>query len=146
MAELPSGFVLAGDETLVMNIEADWMLPIYNPLACIIWTIMKFILMILGVRKKGFLIITDKRVVEVWEYIICWCFIKGQHISYVKPGSVKEIGLERRSILWCCWTVYCLYYGALTGHSTLIRMKGADESTALKAAEAFYSAIEHANE
>jgi hypothetical protein len=146
MADLPSGFALAEDETLVIKVDAEWMLPIHNPLLCLIWAIIKFIAMILGFRRKGFLIVTNKRVVEVWEYIVCWCINTKRHISYVKPNSVKEIGFEKRSILWCCWTAYCLYYGALTGHSVLIKMKGADESTALKTAEAFYAAIEHAKE
>jgi hypothetical protein len=144
MADLPSGFALAEGETLVMKIDVERMLPIYNPIARLISAIIKFILMILGFRKTGFLIITDKRVVEVWEQFGWWCINLWREISYIKPNSVKEVGFSRRNTCGCCCPVYCLYYKAHT-HRSYLKMKGADESTVLKTAEAFYTAIEHAN-
>jgi len=146
MADLPADFALTEGETVIISTKTEWVLPNFNPIVCIIWAIIKFILMILGVRIQGFLIVTNKRVVEVWEYIVCWCFNARRHTIYVKPSSVKEVSFVKRSILCCCWKIHCLYYGALTGHSALIKMKGADESTVLKTAEAFYTAIEHAKE
>jgi hypothetical protein len=145
MSELPSGFSLAEGETLIMKIDAALMVAIYNPLLRLIVAILKFIAMILGFRTKGFLIITDRRVVEVWEHIGCWCINLGRQVSYVKPNSIKEVGFEKRTTCGCFCPVYCLYYKALTRH-TAVKMKGADESTVLKTVEAFYTAIEHAKE
>ncbi|MDR2491318.1 MAG: hypothetical protein LBD20_07950 [Spirochaetaceae bacterium] len=144
MAILASGIVLAENENLVMEIEAELWATSSNPFARFLGSINRIIAMIFGFRKRGFLVITDKRVVEVSTQINCWCITTGRQVKYVLPSSVKEIGYTRDATCGCFCPVYYLYYEAFT-QRTAVQLKGADENGALKAANAFYAAISHAN-
>jgi hypothetical protein len=143
MATLKSGVMLAENENLVMEIEAELWASSSNPIARFIGAIYKFFAMIFGIRKKGFVVITDKRVVEVRTNVACWCIPVGRTVKYVLPSSVKEVGYSRKATCGCFCPRYELYYQAFT-EFTPIQLKGADEAGALKAANAFYAAIVHA--
>jgi hypothetical protein len=143
MAILASGVTLAENENLVMEIEAELWATSSNPIARLLGSIKRVISMILGFRKQGFLVITDKRVVEVSTQINCWCITTGRQIKYVMPSSVKEIGYNRAATCGFFCPVYHLYYESFT-QRTVVQLKGADENGALKAANAFYAAITHA--
>ena len=143
MATLASGITLTEDEKLVMEIEAELWASSSNPIARMIGEVQKFIAKILGIRRKGFLVITDKRVVEVGVTIMCWCVTVGRQVKYVLPSSIKEIGYTRSSTFFCFCPAYFLYYEGFT-QRTSVMLKGADENGALKAANAFYAAISHA--
>jgi hypothetical protein len=140
MAALASGVMLAENEKLVMEIEAELWASSSNPIAQALGSIQRIIALILGFKKKGFLVITDKRVVEVTTQIRCWCITVGRQVKYILPASVKEIGYTRSATCGCFCPVYYLYYESFT-QLTRVQLKGADESGALKAANAFYSAI-----
>jgi len=149
MTELKSGIVLAEGETLVMELKAGFWLPSssFNPIVIVMLAIMKFITMIigfiLGVRTKMFLVITDRRVIEVSEQIIWWCIPIGRSLTYVTPDSVKEVGFIKKKRFWCFCPIYCLYYASLTRRSAF-KMIGADEATVLKTVDVFYAAVGHA--
>jgi hypothetical protein len=140
MTTLASGVALAENEKLVMEIEAELWATSSNPIAQSLGEIQRIISMILGFKKKSFLVITDKRVIEVKTFIFCWCITVGREVKYVLPSSVKEIGYTRTATCGCFCPVYYLYYDAFT-QRTKVQLKDADESGALKAANAFYSAI-----
>jgi len=140
MAGLASGVELAEGENLVMEIEAELWATGSSPIARFIGGIKKFIAMIFGFRKRGFLIITDKRVVEVSEQIGYWCVVTGRQVKNVMPNSVKEIGCVKAAMCGCFCHAHYLYYVGAT-QRTSIQMKGADESAVFKAAEAFYAVI-----
>jgi hypothetical protein len=142
MATLASGLMLAEDEKLVMEIEAELWATSSNPIARFLGEMQKIIAMIFGFRKRGFLVITDKRVVEVSTQINCWCITTGRQVKYVLPSSVKEIGYDRAATCGCCCPAYYLYYESFT-QRTAVQLKDADEAGALKAANAFYAAIAH---
>jgi hypothetical protein len=142
MATLASGIMLAEDEKLVMEIEAELWATSSNPIARFFGAIQRVLAMICGFRKKGFWVITDKRVVEVSVRVMCWCITTGRQIKYVLPSSVKEIGYTRSATCGCCCPAYHLYYDSFTQRSAVL-LKGADEAGALKAANAFYAAIVH---
>jgi hypothetical protein len=144
MATLASGLMLAEDEKLVMEIEAELWATSSNPIARFFGAVNKVIAMIFGFRKKGYLVITDKRVVEVSTQISCWCITAGRQIKYVLPSSIKEIGYDRAATCGCCCPAYHLYYESFT-QRTAVLLKDADEAGALKATNAFYAAIAHAN-
>jgi hypothetical protein len=143
MATLASGITLAEDEKLVMEIEAELWASSSNPIARFFGAIKKFFAMILGYRKKGFLVITDRRVVEISKQIACWCITVGREVKYVLPSSVKEIGYTRQATCCCFCPAYYLYYESFT-QRTAILLKGVDETGALKSANAFYAAITYA--
>jgi hypothetical protein len=140
MAKLASGFTLADDEKLVMEIEAELWATSSNPFAQLLGGIWKFIAMILGTRLKSFLIITDKRVIEVKSQILCYCINTGRQVKFVLPSSVKEIGYDKAATCGLFCPAYHLYYQAHT-QNTRILLKGADDAEAMKAANAFYAAI-----
>jgi len=140
MATLKSGIALAENEKLVMEIEAELWAASSNPIAQLIGSIYRIIAMILGFKKKGFWVITDKRVVEVSVQVACWCITVGRQVKYVLPSSVKEIGYTRKTACGCFCPAYYLYYQSFTQLSSVL-LKGASEDDALKAANAFYAAI-----
>jgi len=144
MAALKSGITLAENEKLVMEIEAELWASSSNPIAQFLGSLQRIFAAILGFKKKGFLVITDKRVVEISTQVACWCITVGRQIKYVLPSSVKEIGYTRSATCGCFCPAYYLYYESFT-QRTPIMLKGADEAGALKAADAFYAAIKAAN-
>jgi hypothetical protein len=140
MAVLKSGILLSEDENLVMEIEAELWATSSNPIARFFGAAAKFIAKIFGHKISGFLIITDKRVVEVKTTISCYCFTVGREVKYVLPSSVKEIGYNRAATFACCCPAYHLYYEGFTQRTSVL-LQGVDESGAKKAADAFYNAI-----
>jgi hypothetical protein len=144
MATLASGIMLAENENLVMEIEAELWASSSNPAAQLLGSVYKVIAMVLGFRKKGFLVITDKRVVEVSTQIGCWVITTGRQVKYVLPSSVKEIGYDKAATCGFFCPAYHLYYESFTQRTSIL-LKGADEAGAMKAANAFYNAIAHAS-
>ena len=140
---LKSGLILVEGETLIMEIEAELWASSSNPIARLAGSISKFIAMILGFRRNGFLVITDKRVIEVSTQINCWCITTGRQVKYVLPSSVKEIGYDRASTCGFFCPAYHLYYESFTQRTSVL-LKGVDEAGALKAANAFYASLTHA--
>ncbi|WP_461248730.1 hypothetical protein, partial [Treponema sp. R6D11] len=65
MATLASGIALADGENLVMEIEAELWATSSNPIAQFFGAIQRFFALIFGFKQKGFVVITNKRVVEV---------------------------------------------------------------------------------
>jgi hypothetical protein len=144
MAQTKSGVSLADGEQVILELEAELWAVSSNPIAQIMGGIMKTIGKILGYRIKGFLVVTNKRVVEVSETIQCYCFVTNRSIKYVMPTSVKEIGYTRKAVCGCLCPAYHLYYDALTQRTSIL-LKGADEAAAVKSANAFYSTIAGVN-
>jgi len=140
MATLKSGIALAENEKLVMEIEEELWATSSNPLSQALGEVLRIIALIFGSKQKSFLVITDKRVVEVRTIIRCWCITVGREVKYVLPSSVKEIGYKRSATCGCFCPMYKLFYESFT-QTTNVRLKGADEDGALKAANAFYAAI-----
>ena len=127
-------------EKLVMEIEAELWARSPNPIMRLIGAIKKIISMILGFRIKGFLIITDRRVIEVRRQIRWYCITTGKIVKYVLPSSVKEIGYTKAATCGCLCPRYVLYYLSLTD-GVDIRLKSGRESDALNAANAFYESL-----
>jgi len=140
MATVKSGVILKENEKLVLEIEAELWATSSNPIARAFGSVRRIIALIFGIKRKGFLVITDKRVVEVTTQIRCWCITVGRQVKYVLPSSVKEIGYTRTATCGCFCPVYFLYYQSFT-QLTDVRLKGVDEEGAAKAADAFYAAI-----
>jgi hypothetical protein len=140
MADLKSGLILDNGETLVMEIEAELWATSSNPIAMFIGKIRKFIAKLFGYKKKGFVVITNKRVVEVSNEISCYCFNVGRHVTYLLPNSVKEVGYAKTTTCGCFCPAYYFYYEAFT-QKRMVMLPGADEITAQKTVDAFYKAI-----
>ena len=137
MSDLKSGLILEDGESLVMEIEAELWATSSNPIAMALGQIRKFVAAVLGNKRNGFLVITNKRVVEVSNTICCYCFNAGRQVKYLLPSSVKEIGYTKTG---ACCPAYYLYYESFT-QRTSVMLSGADEKTAQKTVDAFYKAI-----
>ncbi len=140
MANMKSGIVLADDESLVMEIEAELWATSSNPFAMAAGRIRKALAKIFGYRRNGYLVITNKRVVEVTKETVCYCFNNGTTVKYLLPDSVKEVGYIRKATCGCFCPAYYLYYESFT-QRTQVMLSGVDEFGAQKTVDAFYKAI-----
>lgn len=141
MDKLKSGLVLGEKEELVMELEAELWATSQNPIAKLIGKIRKLFALLLGFRRRGFLVITNKRVVEVVQSKGLWVFNLGKNVKYVLPSSVKEVGYTKEGT---CLGLFCqsynLYYESFT-QLTSVLLPVSDEKEAQNVVDAFYKAI-----
>lgn len=123
-----------------MEIAAELWATSSNPISVAIGKIKKFFAKILGHKRAGFLVITNKRVVEVTTITTCYIFNVGKFVRYLLPSSVKEIGYTKTTTCGLFCPAFYLYYESFT-QKTSIMLSGADENTAQKTVDAFYRAI-----
>lgn len=142
MTNLKSGLVLNEGENLVMELEAELWASSSNFIAKIIGMIIKFINLILGNKRKGFVVITDKRVVEIVEFKALWVFNVGRTVKFLLPSSVKEVGYSKEGTFCGCFCQsYNLYYDAFTQRTSVLLSDIDSEAEAQKVVDAFYKAI-----
>jgi len=140
MAELKSGIILQDGEELVAEIEAELWASSANPIAKALGNIQRIICGILGTKKKGFVVITNKRVVEVSNLVQCYVFNVAHEVKYLLPSSVKEIGYTKEASCGMFCPAYHLYYETFT-NTTSVLLKVATDEEAQKLVDAFYKAI-----
>jgi hypothetical protein len=139
---LQSGINLEPGENLVVEIEAELWAQSTNPIAQLFGAIQRFFAAICGFKKKAFLVITDKRVIEVATIIQWYCITTGREVTYVLPSAVAEVGYNKKTTCGVFCPVYHLYYKQIAGLvSSTYQLKGATEETAKKTIDAFYAAI-----
>ena len=139
MEKLKSGFVLPEGENVVVELEAELWATGSNPIQKFFGKIMRLLYMIIGYRKKSFLVITDRRVVEISSVYNCWVFNTGKEVKYVRPSSVKELGYIKETTCGVFCPAYYLYYQSTT-QSTAIQLS-ADEKECQAIVDAFYNAL-----
>lgn len=140
MANMKSGVILNEGENLVMELEAELWATSSNPIAKLWGSIMKLIGMILGVRKEGYVVITDKRVVEVTRGKFFWVFDSGKVIRYLLPSSIKEVGYTKEPTFFCFCQAYHLFYDAFTQRTSVL-LSDVNEAGAQRVVDAFYNAL-----
>lgn len=140
MAEIKSGVILIEGEALVAELEAELWATSSNPIAQLLGDITKFISGLLGFKKKGFLVITNQRVVEVFDQINCYVFNTGRTVKYLLPQSIKEVGYAKKATCGFCCPGFYLYYEGLT-QRTQIMLRGSKDADAQKFVDSFYNAI-----
>ena len=141
MANLKSGLILGEDEHLVVELEAELWATSSNPIARLFGAVVKFIKLILGNKRQGYVVITDKRVVEIIQYKALWVLNAGKNVKYVLPSSVKEVGYTKEGTCFGCFCQsYNLYYDAFTQRTSVL-LSDVDEAGAQKVVDAFYKAI-----
>ena len=144
MANLKSGIVLAEGEELIVELESELWASSSNVIARIIGAIARVFALIFGIKKRGFVVLTNKRVIEVRQDLACWVFNTGKIVKYVLPASVKEVGYTKvGTFLGCCCQAYNLYYEAFT-QRTIIQLKGMHEEETVALVNTFYKTIQSA--
>lgn len=141
MATLKSGLILAENEHLVVELEAELWATSSNPVALLIGNIIKFLNLLIGFKRKGYVVITDLRVVEIIQFKALWVLNTGKSVKYVLPSSVKEVGYTKEGTCCGCFCqAYNLYYDAFTQRTSVL-LSDVDEAGAQKVVDAFYKAI-----
>ena len=139
--KLKSGLVLNEGEKLVIELEAELWATSQNPIAKLIGQIRKLLALITGSKREGYIVITDKRVVEIIQAKACWVFNQGKNVKYVLPSSVKEVGYTKEgSFCGCFCPAFNLYYDAFTQRTSVL-LPVTEETEAQKIVDAFYKAI-----
>lgn len=142
MGNLKSGLILEENEKLVMELEAEMWATSSNPIAKMIGSIVKLINFILGNRRKGFVVITDRRVVEIVQFKALWVFNVGRNVKFLLPSSVKEVGYSKEGTCCGCFCQsYHLYYDAFTQRTSVLMSSVDSDAGAQKIVNAFYNAI-----
>lgn len=142
MGNLKSGLILEENEKLVMELEAEMWASSSNPIAKLIGSIVKLINLILGNKRKGFVVITDKKVVEIVQYKALWVFNVGRDVKFLLPSSVKEVGYVKEGTFCGCFCQsYRLYYDAFTQRTSVLLTSADSDADAQKIVNAFYNAI-----
>lgn len=142
MGNMKSGLVLAPDEQLVMELEAEMWADSSNPISKIIGSIIRLINLILGYRRKGYLVITNKRVVEFTQFKALWILNVGENVKYLLPSSVKEVGyIKEGTFCGCLCQAYHLYYDSFTQRTSVLLSDVDSNKEAQKVVDAFYNAI-----
>jgi hypothetical protein len=140
MNKLRSGVILTEGEVVVAELEAELWATSGDPISRLIGSIYRFIAWLLGHRRKGYLVITNKRVVEVTAITTCYVFTTDKVVKYILPSSVREVGYTKESTCGVFCPAYHLYYEAQTQRTSIL-LKTGDEAEAQRLVDAFYSAI-----
>ena len=141
MDKLKSGLVLSDGEKLVVELEAELWATSQNPIARMIGEIRKLLALIMGHKRQGYIVITDKRVVEIIQMKMFWVLNVGKNVKYVLPSSVKEVGYTKEGTCCGCFCqAYNLYYDAFTQRTSVL-LPVDEEKEAQDIVDAFYKAI-----
>lgn len=140
MGNFKSGIVLAEGENVVVELEAELWAESSNPISKLIGKVTRFIAWLCGHRRKGFVVITDRRVVEVVSLTNCYVFNTDKRITYVIPSSIKEVGYVKGATCGVFCPAYRLYYQSHT-QSTSIQLQTSNEHEVQNIVDAFYNAL-----
>jgi len=140
-----SGINLMDGEQLVVEVEAEMYDTGSGPLGRIMGIFSKFAAKASGSVEKGYLVVTDKRVILVTEQKICCVFQKSKGVTSFLPNSVYKMGWVKEGTLLCCCPTINLWYSTRYGDGKDIRMIGATEDTAMKAIDAFFKMVSQSN-
>jgi hypothetical protein len=128
-----------------VEIEAEMYDVGSGPLARVLGIFNKFASKATGSIAKGFLVVTDKRIITTSIQKFCCVFTRSKAVKYVLPNSVYRIGWAKEGTIACCCPVINLWYSTRFGDGQDIRLIGADETTAMKACDAFFKAVSQSN-
>ena len=145
MATPKSGIILKEGEEIILELEAELWASSSNPIAQFFGSILRIIYMILGCNRRGYIVMTNQRLVEVAQTRLCYVFNSAKAVKYVLPSSIKEVGYTKEATFCGCFCqAYSLYYDAFT-QRTAILLKGEDEVGAQRIVDEFYNFIVIAN-
>ncbi len=136
-----SGFVLDDGEILELAIEAELWAGSSNPIDRFLGACARLWSLLFGTKKEGFIIITNKRVVEISKQKACWVFNTGKEVKTLMPSGIFEVGYTAQGTFCGCFCqAYHLYYEGHT-QTTSILLKGANEQDAATMASTLYEIL-----
>ena len=137
-----SKLMLNDGEEIIVELEAELWATSSNPIAKFFGAIWKFIAWLVGIRRKGFLVITNQRVCEISHNFACWVFNTNREVKYVLPSSIKELGYKKEgTVCGCCCQAYTLYYEGFTQATEILLSDITSDEQALKLVDTFYQTL-----
>lgn len=136
-----SGVILDSGEQIVQEIEAELFAESSNPIMRAIGAVLKFVYLILGIKEKGFLVITNKRIHRVTTSVRLWFITTDRDLSYVLPSSVQQVGYIKSPTCWFFCPKYEFYYKT---HVGMLRweVKSFNEKEMKGLVDNFYNALQ----
>ena len=116
-------------ETLVDGVQGDAWNDSPNPIARLISAIAKILWLILGIRLRTYVVVTNLRIVQIERKTILWGLLKGNFLVLtLNRNSISSVGYGMQS----SWFISRKYYFALANASglTKITYKGSKEQLA----------------
>lgn len=139
-----SNLTLNPNEEIIVELEAELWATSSNVIAKFIGFIWRMIALIFGIRRKGYLVITNQRVVEISHNFACWVFNTGREIKYVLPSSIKELGyIKEGTFCGCFCQAYHLFYESYTQSTSILLSNIHSDQEALKLVDTFYRALNY---
>jgi len=141
MATLNSSFPLLEDEKLVVEAGSKLYMTSSCFLLRMIWGILRPILQILGFGRKGYLIVTDKRLVVLYTQTIFW-FIKFRRCAESTPLNKieKTINYVKKGRFLFFFRAYQLYFDRCKRRVYFI-LKGMEENEVQKLSNRLFQQV-----
>jgi hypothetical protein len=142
MANLKSGLCLNPGEEVVMELEAEMWADGSSIIQKAVGQIRKLIGSILGFKRDGFIVVTNKRVVEIVQFKAFFVLNQGRCVKILTPGSIKEVGYTREGqFCGCLCQSYNLFYESFTQKTSVLLSSVDSEDGAQKVVDAFYAGV-----
>jgi len=135
-----SGVKLDDGEQIVVELEAELYARSANPFAQAAGSLLRLLDRIFGNKNSVFVVVTNKRIIELREHKVCYVFVTQRVVLNVLPQNVLDVGYERKAMIGCCCPAYTIFYNCHSGGRELM-VRGLNEDGAAKAAKTFFDAI-----
>jgi len=140
-SKLKSGITPKKDECFINEIEAELQTTGFDAFSKMFSGIKKFTAAVFGFKKKAFWVITNKRVIEVYEQFVFYFFSTGRQVKFIFLSDIKKIGYIKKSLFGFLPPSYYVFYESSVQTAKMKLKKEADEAEALRIAETFYDAM-----
>jgi hypothetical protein len=141
MTPLKSGINLLDNETLIAEVDAGLYITSAFVILRFIQGFLRFIGLIFGFRKRGYLVITNKRFVEVYDQIIFWVLKIRKNVRSVPLCAIKkDVGCVKKGTFAFLFRSYQLYYERFWRRVYAV-LRGLDEGEAYRITNAAYKAL-----
>ena len=116
MVKLKEFSLLEGEEVL-QQIEGDAYNDSPNPIMRLIAAVVRIIWLILGVRFRAYIIVTNMRIVEITKKTILWGLLPGHTVVLtLNKKSIQSVGYEMAS----SWFIFRKFYFLLANASGVV--------------------------
>lgn len=106
-------------ENVLEQIEGDAYNDSPNPIVRLVMSIVRIILLILGVKLRTYVIITNLRIVQVTKKTVLWGFLPGDtEVLTLNKKSIQSVGYAMAT----SWFIFKKYCFLLTNASGVIRI------------------------
>ncbi|MDR1106816.1 MAG: hypothetical protein LBL44_10715 [Treponema sp.] len=142
MTPLKSGIDLLENESLTLEIDAELYITSRCAVLRFLQGIIRFFAQILGFRKRGFLVVTNKRVVEIYNQIIFWIINIRKYVNSVPLCKIdKEVDYVKKGTFAFLFRAYQLYYQR-SWRRVYVILRGLDEKEVHQVSNAVYKTLE----